>query len=109
MRAVVLGVGIGRSHRAGPHRQAGTPALSRSVTGRNIPPPLVGAGVRFDPLPEVRHGWLGQPPSDVPAERRFWQASTMRSAMPASPALPQARGSYCFLLPTSPSTFSTPS
>ena len=44
----------------------------------------------------------------VPAERRFWQASTTRAAMPASASLPQARGSYCFLLPTSPSIFSTP-
>ena len=45
----------------------------------------------------------------VPAERRYSQASTTRLAMPASAALPQARGSYCFLLPTSPSIFSTPS
>ena len=44
----------------------------------------------------------------VPAERRFWQASTTRAAMPASASLPHARGSYCFLLPTSPSIFSTP-
>jgi len=46
---------------------------------------------------------------DVPAERRSSQASTTRLAMPASATLPQARGSYAFLLPTSPSTFSTPS
>ncbi|MPM22422.1 hypothetical protein SDC9_68877 [bioreactor metagenome] len=45
----------------------------------------------------------------VPTALRFWQASTMRAAMPASAALPQVRGSYCFLLPTSPSIFSTPS
>ena len=43
------------------------------------------------------------------ALRRCWHASTTRAAMPASAALPQLRGSYCFLLPTSPSIFSTPS
>ncbi len=46
---------------------------------------------------------------DVPAERRSSQASTTRLAMPASDNFPHARGSYAFLLPTSPSTFSTPS
>ncbi len=46
---------------------------------------------------------------DVPAERRSSQASITRLAMPASAIFPQARGSYAFLLPTSPSTFSTPS
>ncbi len=44
----------------------------------------------------------------VPAERRFSQASTTRAAIDSSAVLPQARGSYSFLLPTSPSTFSTP-
>ena len=47
--------------------------------------------------------------SDVPAERRSSQASTTRLLMPASASFPQPRGSYAFLLPTSPSTFSTPS
>jgi hypothetical protein len=40
-------------------------------------------------------GWWsdrGQP-IDVPAERRFSHASTTRAAMPASAALPHARGS----------------
>jgi len=46
---------------------------------------------------------------DVPAERRSSQASITRFAIPASASFPQARGSYAFLLPTSPSTFSTPS
>jgi hypothetical protein len=46
---------------------------------------------------------------DVPAERRSSQASITRLAMPASDNFPHARGSYAFLLPTSPSTFSTPS
>ncbi len=48
------------------------------------------------PQPRPRRGrgceeWAGQ--RVVPAERRFWQASTTRAAMPASAALPQARGS----------------
>ena len=47
--------------------------------------------------------------SEVPAERRSSQASTTRLAMPPSATFPQARGSYAFLFPTSPSTFSTPS
>ena len=46
---------------------------------------------------------------DVPAARRSSQASSTRLAMPASDNFPHARGSYAFLLPTSPSTFSTPS
>jgi hypothetical protein len=46
---------------------------------------------------------------EVPADRRSSQASTTRLAMPPSAAFPHARGSYAFLLPTSPSTFSTPS
>ena len=35
----------------------------------------------------------GSQPIVVPAERRFWHASTTRAAMPASPALPHDRGS----------------
>src|SRR5690606_21937500 len=46
---------------------------------------------------------------DFPAERRCSQAWATRAAIDASASLPQVRGSYIFLLPTSPSTFSTPS
>jgi hypothetical protein len=46
---------------------------------------------------------------DVPTERRSSQASTMRLAIFPSASFPQARGSYAFLFPTSPSTLSTPS
>ena len=52
---------------------------------------------------------LSEAQSLVPALRRLAHASAMRDAMPASAALPQARGSYAFLLPTSPSTLRTPS
>ena len=45
----------------------------------------------------------------VPAAPRRWQASTTRAAMPASADLPHVRGSYCFLMPTSPSILRTPS
>ena len=44
----------------------------------------------------------------VPTLRRSVQASTTRAAMPSSPWRIHARGSYCFLLPTSPSILSTP-
>ena len=45
----------------------------------------------------------------VPAAPRRWQASTTRAAMPTSADLPHVRGSYCFLMPTSPSILRTPS
>ena len=47
--------------------------------------------------------------TDRPALPSCCAASTMRAAMLFSASLPYARGSYCFLLPTSPSILSTPS
>ena len=44
-----------------------------------------------------------------PAEPSSSQASTTRAAMESSASRPHERGSYCFLLPTSPSILSTPS
>jgi len=46
---------------------------------------------------------------DWPYEPSCFVASTTRTAMADSATLPQARGSYCFLFPTSPSSLSTPS
>src|SRR5690625_3039441 len=63
---------------------------------------------RSAPSSVTPSGRLGQL-TRVPALRRFWQASTTRLAIDSSAALPYERGSYAFLLPTSPSTFSTPS
>ena len=83
--------GMPRQRPAGP-----CPPRGRRLPGRRA------AGSR-DTAQEVAHqAW-------VPALRRFWQASTTRAAMLASASLPQARGSYFFLLPTSPSIFRTPS
>ena len=56
--------------------------------------------------PGLERGYLL---TEVPTERRSSQASTMRLAMPVSAILDHARGSYAFLLPTSPSIFRTPS
>ena len=61
--------------------------------------------VKLSQQHRVRFGYA----TCVPAERRSSQANTTRAAIDASASLPQARGSYCFLLPTSPSTLSTPS
>jgi pyridoxine 4-dehydrogenase len=51
----------------------------------------------------------GRQPICWPADIRSSQASTTRAVIDSSAALPQDRGSYSFLLPTSPSTLSTPS
>src|SRR6266536_3862352 len=52
---------------------------------------------------------LSRQPSRWPADSRSSHACATRAAIPASAALPYERGSYSFFLPTSPSTFSTPS
>ena len=75
-------------------------------TTRSRPAPQGPGGSRVRPLGghqrRVQRIW-------VPSEPRRWQASTTRAAMPASADLPHVRGSYCFLMPTSPSILRTPS
>src|SRR5664280_3198215 len=68
-----------------------------------------GGGCRVDREPGLGSAQKVAHETWVPALRRFWQACTTRAAMLASASLPQARGSYFFLLPTSPSIFRTPS
>ena len=65
----------------------GAPARRRHRVEDVDPPETFG---RVDE--QLRAG-RRQTPMDFPAERRFSHASTTRAAMPASAALPQARGS----------------
>src|SRR5690606_867506 len=57
-------------------------------------------------IASARRGYAA---GDLPYEPSCRVDSTTRAAMADSAILPQARGLYCFLLPTSPSTLSTPS
>ena len=54
---------------------------------------MAGMGGEFEAESDMRIALTGAP---------------MRAAIDASASLPHARGSYCFLLPTSPSILSTP-
>jgi len=73
---------------------------------RHIRPVFAGTTTDDSAAKEKRESYAFK---DVPADRKSSQASTTRLAMPASATFPQARGSYAFLLPTSPSILSTPS
>ena len=57
---------------------------------------------------ESSHHDGSRQPMLVPAELSSWHACTTRAAMASSALAPHTRGSYIFLSPTSPSTFSTP-
>ena len=97
----------------GPACSAWSPCCSSSARGTPATPPRpspAGRGARSaadEPRPLARRSLLDQRALEpaparerrvrrratCPAARRFSQASTTRAAMPASPALPQARGS----------------
>ena len=99
------------------HESSHAPTVSRGGPGRldhvgikpDRPEWSSRPGLQPKPLRPQQRLELSYFPSDVPVERRSSHAWTTRLAMPSSASLPQARGSYAFLLPTSPSTFSTPS
>src|SRR5262249_42325248 len=100
-------------------RWATSPRSSTSPTTSKRPPPylpipITDLGVVHLSEPEMRcttprSARTTHLPIEVPDDRRSSQACTTRFAIPSSAVLPQDRGSYAFLLPTSPSTLSTPS
>ena len=81
------------------------PSPTTTLWRRHIRPVFAGPPPFGGPNRKAR----SQAFRDVPADRRSSQASITRLAMPPSATFPHARGSYAFLLPTSPSTFNTPS
>src|SRR5579875_178012 len=97
----LVGEGRPRQRRSGPARRD----LGRRPTGcQRLARARVVAehGLRRLAEQVVSGHYFFAEPSDL----RSWQACTTRSAIPASADRPQARGSYCFFTPTSPSTFS---
>src|SRR3954470_4618543 len=83
-----------------------TRAGARSGNALYVFSPLLGGGMGPVPADDDRPPVADYFERVVPVERRFSQASTTRWARPFSASLPQARGSYAFLLPTSPSILS---
>ena len=108
-------VAISRAGRRPPAHTAARPTkaglaaagdLSGPQTARSRPAPQGPGGSRIRPLGGSQRLFQR---ICVPAAPRRSQASTTRAAMPASADLPHVRGSYCFLMPTSPSILRTPS
>src|SRR5262249_8775636 len=109
----------GRPARRGPratwlpgHRTADVLGQRGSGVAPEHPPPATSPAPSTSPTTRtgpLRYLPRAHLPRVVPADRRSLQAWTTRAAMPASASLPHVRGSYAFLLPTSPSTLSTPS
>ena len=71
------------------------PATIRWTRASRVGPATLGTdgGPRADSAEAAAQTAPSDRSERVPAERRFSHASTTRAAMPASAALPQARGS----------------